>query len=334
MDNIRLLTEEIEKQTLCDRAVLSCNSKGRKDYEEECDVRTAFQRDRDRIIHCKAFRRLKHKTQVFLSPESDHYRTRLTHTLEVSQIARTISRALRLNEDLTEAIALGHDLGHTPFGHAGERALNDIFEGGFCHYEQSARVCESLEKNFVGLNLTQEVLDGIRNHTKGPMPKTLEGKVVRISDRIAYINHDIDDAVRAGIIKESDIDGEICAVLGNTKSERINTMVKSVIFNSVNDIEIDVECKAQFDRLHEFLFERVYTNPLAKGEESKVSGIVSGIYDHIVKHPDELPEEYRIVAWTDGMERAIVDYIAGMTDRYAVEIYKQFYVPKSWATEF
>lgn len=334
MDNIRLLTEEIEKQTLCDRAVLSCNSKGRKDYEEECDVRTAFQRDRDRIIHCKAFRRLKHKTQVFLSPESDHYRTRLTHTLEVSQIARTISRALRLNEDLTEAIALGHDLGHTPFGHAGERALNDIFEGGFCHYEQSARVCESLEKNFVGLNLTQEVLDGIRNHTKGPMPKTLEGKVVRISDRIAYINHDIDDAVRAGIIKESDIDGEICAVLGNTKSERINTMVKSVIFNSVNDIEMDVECKAQFDRLHEFLFERVYTNPLAKGEESKVSGIVSGIYDHIVKHPDELPEEYRIVAWTDGMERAIVDYIAGMTDRYAVEIYKQFYVPKSWATEF
>lgn len=334
LDNIRLLTEEIERKNLSDRAVLSAYSKGRKQPEPECDFRTAFQRDRDRIIHCKAFRRLKHKTQVFLAPESDHYRTRLTHTLEVSQIARTISRALRLNEDLTEAIALGHDLGHTPFGHAGERALNEIFEGGFRHYEQSVRVCESLEKNFTGLNLTQEVLDGIGNHTKGPLPETLEGQVVRLSDRIAYINHDIDDAVRAGIIKESDIDSEICAVLGNTKSERINTMVKSVIWNSINGIEMDAECKAQSDRLHEFLFDRVYTNPLAKGEESKVLGIVSGIYDHIVNHPDKLPEEYRMVAWTDGMERAIVDYIAGMTDHYAVEIYKQFYVPKSWATEF
>lgn len=334
LDNIRTLTEEIERKTLCDRAVLSSETKGRRIAEVECDVRTAFQRDRDRIIHCKAFRRLKHKTQVFLSPESDHYRTRLTHTLEVSQIARTISRALRLNEDLTEAIALGHDLGHTPFGHAGERALNEIYKGGFRHFEQSARVCDVLEKNFKGLNLTAEVLDGIANHTRGPLPQTLEGQVVRISDRIAYINHDIDDAVRAGIIKESDIDKDICLVLGNTKSERINSMVKSVIFNSITSIEMDSECKEVSDRLHAFLFDRVYTNPLAKGEESKVYGIVNGIYSYILNKPEELPPEYGIIVEREGMERAIVDYIAGMTDHYAIEVYKHFYVPKFWASDF
>ena len=333
MSNIRLLTEKIEASTLSQKAVLSCNSRGRKVYEPECDVRTAFQRDRDRIIHCKAFRRLKHKTQVFLSPESDHYRTRLTHTLEVAQIARTISRALRLNEDLTEAIALGHDLGHTPFGHAGERALDSISKSGFHHYEQSVRVCERLEKNFKGLNLTAEVLDGILNHTKGPFSECLEGRVVRISDKIAYINHDIDDAVRAGIIKESDIDSEICDVLGYSKSERINSMVKSVIINSIDDIVMDNEMTAQFDKLHSFLFERVYTNPIAKGEESKVAGILIGIYEHIIKNPNKLPAEYNGIVETEGFERAVLDYIAGMTDHYATQVYKQFYIPKFWAMD-
>lgn len=333
MENIRNLTEKIERETLCARAVLSENSKGRKLFEEECDVRTAFQRDRDRIIHCKAFRRLKHKTQVFLSPESDHYRTRLTHTLEVAQIARTISRALRLNEDLTEAIALGHDLGHTPFGHAGERALDTIADFGFHHYEQSVRVCECLEKNFKGLNLTAEVLDGILNHTRGEQPKTLEGRVVRISDRIAYINHDIDDAIRAGIIKETDIDKEASDVLGNSKSERINSLVKSVIFNSIDDITMDSETKHQFDRLHDFLFERVYKNPVAKSEESKVDGVLTGIYEFIKLNPSRLPAEYAPIIEKDGFDRAIIDYIASMTDHYAVEVYKQFFIPKSWAMD-
>lgn len=330
MDNIRELTQKIERETLSTHAVLSENSKGRKLPEIPCDFRTEFQRDRDRIIHCKAFRRLKHKTQVFLSPESDHYRTRLTHTLEVSQIARTISRALRLNEDLTEAIALGHDLGHTPFGHAGERTLDKISPSGFHHYEQSVRVCEYLEKNFKGLNLTAEVLDGILNHTKGPMPQTLEGRVVRISDRIAYINHDIDDAVRAGIIKESDIDKDISAVLGNKKSERINTMVKSVIFNSIDDIKMDAETNEQFEKLHAFLFDRVYKNPKAKSEESKVDGILMGIYEHIKANPNCLPKEYNVIVERDGFERAILDHIAGMSDHYAVEVYSKYFIPKSW----
>ena len=330
MENIRQISEGIERQTLCERAVLSENSQGRKIKEAECDVRTVFQRDRDRIIHCKAFRRLKHKTQVFLSPESDHFRTRLTHTLEVSQIARTISRALRLNEDLTEAIALGHDLGHTPFGHAGERALDTVFPYGFSHYEQSVRVCERLERNLKGLNLTKEVLDGILNHTKGQLPFTLEGRVVRISDKIAYINHDIDDAERAGIIKEDDIDLEIRDVLGSKKSERINTMVKSVIFNSVDDIKMDSATALQFDRLHDFLFSNVYTNPLAKGEEKKVYGIINEIYNYYVSHPGKLPQEYQVIAASEGLERAVADHIASMTDIYAVEVYKNLFIPKSW----
>lgn len=333
MENIRLLTEKIEKETLSARAVLSANTKGRKVFENECDVRTAFQRDRDRIIHCKAFRRLKHKTQVFLAPESDHYRTRLTHTLEVSQIARTISRALRLNEDLTEAIALGHDLGHTPFGHAGERALAELTECGFHHYEQSVRVCERLEKNFKGLNLTYEVLDGIKNHTKGEFSECLEGRVVRLADKIAYINHDIDDAVRAGIIKETDIDQSICKVLGNSKSERINSMVKSVIFNSIDDIIMDEETARSFNELHRFLFDKVYTNPVAKGEESKVSGILTGIFEHIRSNPNKLPAEYNVIVEQEGLERAILDHIAGMTDHYAVEVYNQYFIPKSWAMD-
>lgn len=333
MLTVRQVTENNEKLILSNNAFLSCNTRGRKLEEKKCNLRTDFQRDRDRIIHSKAFRRLKHKTQVFLSPESDHYRTRLTHTLEVSQIARTVARALRLNEDLTEAIALGHDLGHTPFGHAGERAINSLASFGFYHYKQSVRVCEKLEKNQNGLNLTYEVLNGIDRHTNGEWADTLEGIVVRYCDRIAYINHDIDDAVRAGIIKESDISKEVCDVLGYTKSERINSMVKSVIFNSIDDIVMDSETSAQFDKLHSFLFERVYTNPVAKGEESKVDGILIGIYDYIKKNPDKLPDEYKTIVDSEGLDRAILDHIAGMTDHYAIEVYKQFFIPKSWAMD-
>ena len=252
--NVREITEKIEYDTLSPYAAKSGDSKGRQVREEECELRTAYQRDRDRIIHSKAFRRLKHKTQVFLSPESDHYRTRLTHTLEVSQIARTIARALRLNEDLTEAIALGHDLGHTPFGHAGERALDTLF-GNFTHYEQSIRICTHLERRGEGLNLTAEVLDGILNHTTGAWPETAEGKIVRISDHIAYINHDIEDAVRAGVISESDIPADIVAALGSSKSRRIDALVKSVVYNSEGaDIKMDEATEKYYDELHDFLY--------------------------------------------------------------------------------
>ncbi len=331
MENIRALTEKIEKETLSSYAVLSSNSKGRAVFEKECDLRTVFQRDRDRIIHSKAFRRLKHKTQVFLSPESDHYRTRLTHTLEVSQIARTISRALRLNEDLTEAIALGHDLGHTPFGHAGERALDKLSDTGFTHYEQSVRVCERLEKNGKGLNLTFEVLDGILHHTKDDWAKTAEGKVVRFSDRIAYINHDIDDAIRGGVLSPDDIPKDIAEILGNTKTERINTLVSSVVTNSNGyDIKMDAEIEKYYTKLHSFLFEYVYRNPVAKQEETKVLGIIEGIYNEFYKNPDKLPEEYRKICESEGIARAVTDYIAGMTDQYAVMAYSDIYIPKFW----
>lgn len=328
--NLRETYEQAEKKILSDKAVLSLNTKGRKIPQEKCEIRTDFQRDRDRIIHSKAFRRLKHKTQVFLSPESDHYRTRLTHTLEVAQIARTISRALRLNEDLTEAIALGHDLGHTPFGHAGERALAEITDGGFTHYEQSVRVCEFIEKNGQGLNLTYEVLDGIKCHTKGDWAETLEGRVVRYSDRIAYINHDIDDAIRGGIITVDDIPKDAAFFLGNTKSKRINSMVSSVVNNSTDDIKMDGETFEYYNMLHEFLFESVYRNPKAKGEESKVLGIIKGLYDYFYLHPNKLQGEYAAILERDGVSRAVTDYIAGMTDHYAVETYKNIFIPKSW----
>lgn len=329
--NVREMSEDIEKRTLSEYATLSINSKGRAVYEPECDIRTVFQRDRDRIIHCKAFRRLKHKTQVFLSPKSDHYRTRLTHTLEVSQIARTIARALRLNEDLTEAIALGHDLGHTPFGHAGERALNEICDGGFAHYEQSVRVCEKLERGALGLNLTAEVLDGILRHTNGDWASTPEGRVVRISDHIAYINHDVEDAVRAGIISESDIPSDITENLGGAKSKRIDTLVKSVIENSVGiDIRMDDNTTVFYNKLHKFLFDSVYLNPVAKSEEKKVFGIVEGIYRYLVNNPDKLTGEYSLIARREGIRRAAADYIAGMTDQYAVAFYQDVYIPKSW----
>ena len=329
-DSIRRRTEEVERAILSPLAAKSAESRGRERPEEECGIRTAYQRDRDRIVHCKAFRRLKHKTQVFLSPEGDHYRTRLTHTLEVSQIARTIARALRLNEDLTEAIALGHDLGHTPFGHAGERALKDCSELGFKHYEQSVRVCQRLEKGGQGLNLTFEVLDGIDRHTSGPDAATLEGRIVRLSDRIAYINHDIDDAVRAGVLDVEDIPADLRRVLGDTKSQRIDTLVRSVIANSGADIRLGADIEPAFGDLHAFLFERVYFNPKAKGEESKVAGLIQGLYAFFTGHPERMPAEYADICGTEGAGRAALDYIAGMTDPYAVQTYTDIYIPKRW----
>ena len=327
--NAREISEQNEKLILCKRACFCTNTAGRKISEPESELRTCYQRDRDRIIHCKAFRRLKHKTQVFLSPESDHYRTRLTHTLEVAQIARTIARALRLNEDLTEAIALGHELGHTPIGHAGERALNEI-TGSFAHYEQSVRVCEKLEKNGRGLNLTYEVLDGILHHTKGEEAHTLEGRIVRTADRVAYINHDIDDAVRAGVISNDDIPRDIAKHLGCTKSQRINTLVTSIVNNSVDTVKMDGETEKYYDLLHEFLFESVYKNPVAKSEETKVKGIVEGLFEYYGKNPEKMSEEYLAITETEGKERAITDYIAGMTDHYAVTAYTNIYIPKAW----
>ena len=329
--NAREISEQNERLILCNKAMFSSETAGRKQPETESDLRTCYQRDRDRIIHCKAFRRLKHKTQVFLSPESDHYRTRLTHTLEVAQIARTIARALRLNEDLTEAIALGHDLGHTPFGHAGERALQELTNTGFTHYEQSVRVCERLEKNGRGLNLTAEVLDGILHHTRGEEAHTLEGRIVRTADRVAYINHDIDDAVRAGVIAESDIPRNIVRKLGDTKSRRINTLVESIVKNSGDTIKMDSETEKYYDKLHEFLFESVYKNPIAKSEETKVSGIVEGLIKYFLKNPEKMPEEYLKIAAEEGAERAVTDYIAGMTDHYAVTVFSNIYIPKAWS---
>ena len=326
----RIISEKNEKLILCENAAFSALSKGRKFPEEKCSLRTDFQRDRDRIIHSKSFRRLKHKTQVFLSPESDHYRTRLTHTLEVSQIARTISRALRLNEDLTEAIALGHDLGHTPFGHAGERALNSLLSFEFTHYEQSVRVCELLEKQGKGLNLTFEVLDGIKCHTRGKDAQTLEGRVVRFADRIAYINHDIDDAIRAGVIKASDIPKEIADSLGDSKSDRITTLVNSIVNNSDTDICMDENTYRYYNLLHEFLFEKVYKNPVAKSEEAKVIDLVEGIFEFYMKNSDKLTGEYKLVLENEGLERAVADYIAGMTDHYATNVFSDIYIPKAW----
>ncbi len=328
---IRERTEQLERSTLSEYAALSAGSRGRAREEDKCEVRTEFQRDRDRILHSKSFRRLKHKTQVFLCPEQDHYRTRLTHTLEVSQIARTIARALRLNEDLTEAISLGHDLGHTPFGHAGERALDDVSALGFVHYEQSVRVVEKLEGNGKGLNLTWEVIDGIRCHTKGEEAKTLEGRIVRVADRIAYINHDIDDAIRAGVLSDSAIPRHIVDTLGGRRSERINTLVMSIIEHTEGDrLCMGEAVQTAFSELHGFMFDQVYLNPVAKGEESKVPGVITALYNHFVACPMELPLEYQTITWQEGLERAVCDFIAGMTDRYAITLFKELYVPKSW----
>lgn len=324
------MTCEIEHQILCDKASFADNSRGRLTQEPESAVRTVYQRDRDRIIHCSSFRRLKHKTQVFLSPEGDHYRTRLTHTLEVSQIARTIARALRLNEDLTEAIALGHDLGHTPFGHAGERALDKLVTGGFHHYLQSVRVVDKIEKSGQGLNLTYEVRNGIACHTKGTPADTFEGRIVRIADRIAYLNHDIDDAERAGVIVENDIPLEIRKVLGFSKSERIDTLVISAIENFENDIVLDERTQKAFSMLNDFMFENVYTNPICKGEEIKVYDLIAKLFSYLLENAELLPNEYEKIVEEDGIEIAVKDYIAGMTDKYAVSVFERLFVPKSW----
>ena len=330
MDDIRLRTLENEKLTISRYGMLCANTRGREREEAECEVRTAYQRDRDRIIHCNAFRRLKHKTQVFLSPDSDHYRTRLTHTLEVAQIARTIAIGLALNEDLTEAIALGHDLGHTPFGHAGERALDSVFPDGFKHYEQSLRVVDRLEGGGKGLNLTWEVRDGIVCHTRGKEADTLEGRVVKLADRIAYINHDIDDAIRGGVLREDNSPPDVRRILGETKSKRINTLVLSAIRNSTDEVRLDPTVQAAFDILHEFMFERVYTNPVCKGEEKKAISMICQLYQFFVDHPDELPNEFISIAWQEGAPRAACDYIAGMTDGFALKTFSDYFIPSGW----
>jgi dGTPase len=330
---IREMIEEREELILSPYAALSKNSKGRDTQEPECDIRPVYQRDRDRIVHCKAFRRLKDKTQVYLIPEGDHYRTRLTHTLEVSQIARTISKALRLNEDLTEAIALGHDLGHTPFGHAGERALNGVCPYRFKHNEQSVRTVEKLEKDGRGLNLTWEVRDGILNHQTSRMPHTLEGKVVRLSDKIAYIHHDMDDAVRGGVLTESDVPQEIRKVLGSTPGDRLDTFMHDIITNSTDKDDIimsDDVARAMAD-IRRFMFERVYTNPDIKAEEGKAEALVCTLYDYYLHHPEKLPEENRrMVDEGEALEIAVCDFVGAMTDRFAILTYNDLFVPKSW----
>ncbi len=330
MDEIRLRTIENERKNISPYGMLCENTKGRVRKEEECVIRTAYQRDRDRIIHCNAFRRLKHKTQVFLSPDSDHYRTRLTHTLEVSQIARTIACALSLNENLTEAIALGHDLGHTPFGHAGERALAEVYPGGFKHYEQSLRVVDVIENSGNGLNLTYEVRDGILCHTKGKEADTLEGRIVKLADRIAYINHDIDDAKRGEVITEANLPADATRILGKTKSERINTLVVSAVRNTKDELRLDEDVQAAFDILHEFMFDRVYTNPVCKSEEGKAIEMIKMLYEFFVENPKELPNEYISIAWKEGTERAVCDYIAGMTDGYATKMFTKYFIPNGW----
>lgn len=333
--NLRERQEEREHSFLSKYAAFADQSLGRDREEPKCDIRTDFQRDRDRILHCKAFRRLKQKTQVFLAPEGDHYRTRLTHTLEVAQNARTIARALYLNEDLTEAIALGHDLGHTPFGHAGERALNHITEdhGGFSHNQQSVRVVERLEKDGKGLNLTKEVRDGILNHQTKSTPMTLEGKVVRLSDKIAYINSDIDDAIRAGIIREEDIPEDLTQILGNSTNLRLNTLVHDIVRNSEGKADICMSApveRAMFS-LRSFLFDSVYTNPLAKGEERKVSNMINQLYEYYIHNIEEMPSEFLdLIHSGETGQRVVCDFIACMTDRYAVNLYKEIMIPKSW----
>lgn len=324
--------EQNEYTLLSPRAQKSAETKGRAYQEEECQVRTCYQRDTDRIIHSKAFRRLMHKTQVFLRPEGDHYRTRMTHTLEVSRIARTIAGALRLNTDLTEAAALGHDLGHTPFGHAGEIALTDMMGEEFCHNEQSLRVVDKLEKDGRGLNLTYEVRMAILGHTGPNIPETLEGQVVRTSDRIAYINHDLDDAIRAGILCEQDIPREITYVLGDTHRDRINTLVMDMIrfTTETGTLGMTPEVARAMDDLRNFLFERVYRNPVAKGEESKAKDIVRALYTYYNTHPEKLPADFIPQLDFDGMSRVVCDYIAGMTDKYAVYKYEEIFIPSAW----
>ena len=334
---IREQIEEMEAKTMSPYATLSTNSKGREREEAECDIRPVFQRDRDRILHCKSFRRLKNKTQVFLDPKGDHYRTRLSHTLEVSQISRTIVKALRLNEDLTEAIALGHDLGHTPFGHAGERVLNGLVEGGFRHNEQSVRIVEYLEKSGEGLNLTWEVRNGILNHEMELHPATPEGQAVRLADKIAYVNADVDDSIRGGILSEEDIPLEIRKTLGLTCHDRLNTMVHYVITSSTGKPEIimsDEIYQALLD-LRKFMFQSVYTNPVAKGEEVKAKRMLEMLYEFYSDHLDAIPERYSSAAinGTEKKDRVLADYISGMTDEYAITKFNECFMPKAWEVD-
>lgn len=333
--DIRQELEVQEQHQLSPYAFHADQSKGRAVEREACPVRTCFQRDADRIIHSKSFRRLMHKTQVFLNPEGDHYRTRMTHTLEVTRIARTIARCLRLNEDLTEAIGLGHDLGHTPFGHAGERMLNQIMPDGFEHNVQSLRVVERLENGGEGLNLTYEVRRGILCHTGPDKAETLEGQIVRLADQIAYINHDIDDAMRGGIIYPMDIPLHISQVLGFTHGERINTLVEDIIRTSADKpvLEQSPEKRDAMQELRTFMFENVYRNPVAKGEESKAQDMIARLFEYYVKDPDKLPADYQDIRVLEGVERAVCDYIAGMTDNYCVEKYKEIFLPLAWGVK-
>lgn len=334
---IREAIEEMERQNLSPYATLNQNSRGRTREEAQCDIRPLFQRDRDRILHCKAFRRLKNKTQVFLAPMGDHYRTRMSHTLEVSQNARTIAKALRMNEDLVEAIALGHDLGHTPFGHAGEMVLNELAPDGFDHSIQSVRIVEKLERDGAGLNLTWEVLDGIRNHQTRSMPHTPEGKIVRLSDKIAYVNSDIDDAIRGRILSEEDIPGNIRNVLGTSVRQRLDRLIHDVITTSMDsyDIRMSDEVSEALADLREFLFVNVYRNPDAKSEEIKAKRMVAMLYNYYVDHTEILPDKYirMIEEGNEGRERVICDYISGMTDSYAITRFSEFFVPTSWDVE-
>ena len=330
----RIEREQAEHWLIGPYGVLSENSRGRLHPEPECDIRPCFQRDIDRITHSKSFRRLKHKTQVFLQPEGDHYRTRLTHTLEVTRLARTVARALRLNEDLAEAIGLGHDLGHTPFGHAGERALNKIYEGGFKHYEQSLRVVDLLERDGRGLNLCYETRMGILNHTHGAPDDTREATTVRLCDRIAYINHDLDDSIRAGILTEAQVPERIRKTCGERNSARINAFLTDLIANSGDgELKMSPEMWETFLFFHSFMYSDIYTNPVAKSEESKVEGILSRLYDYYVAHPEKLPEDFLPIVEREGRGRAACDYISGMTDGYAMEKYGELFIPFAWSVK-
>ncbi len=330
---VREQLEKMERENLSTFATLSENSKGRLKPEEQCDIRPVFQRDRDRIIHSKSFRRLKDKTQVFLTPEGDHYRTRLTHTLEVSQNARTIAKALRLNEELVEAIALGHDLGHTPFGHAGERALDEVCPGGFKHNLQSVRTVDLLEKGGHGLNLTMETRDGIKNHQTSSMPETLEGKIVRLSDKIAYIHHDMDDAIRGNILTEADVPKEIGEVIGYTTRERLDHLIHDIVNTSFekNDILMSPDVEQAMKKMRQFMFERVYQSPIAKAEEHKAEELVKTLFDYYVIHKDKMPVEFlNLIDAGEKVERVVCDFIGAMTDHFAIATYEEIYIPKSW----
>ena len=330
---IRQQFEQEELTRLSPRAAKAVNSMGREHPAEPCPMRTDFQRDRDRIIHCKAFRRLKYKTQVFLSPEGDHYRTRLTHTLEVAQIARAIARCLRLNEDLTEAIALGHDLGHTPFGHIGERSLDELMPEGFRHNEQSRRVVETLENDGAGLNLTFEVRDGILCHSGAQFPTTLEGECVRRADRIAYLNHDLDDAIRGGVLRDFELPADCLKVLGSNHGNRINNMIADIVASSQDSEHLQMSplMQSAMDGLRDFMFERVYRDSWRAAEENRCDGVMKQLFAYYSEHPGEMPEEFVLIGYREGTARAVCDYLSCMTDRYAIRTYQKLFVPAGFA---